>query len=192
MNPASVVLMADSRVNQNLIWMDLEMTGLDPERERILEIATVITDSDLNILAEGPVVYVTQSEELITSMDEWNTKHHTTSGLLDRVREEGVSEREAELQTLEFVKQHVGHKESPLCGNSIGQDRRFLVKYMPELEEYLHYRNLDVSTVKELASRWRPDIANNMTKRNVHRALDDIKESIDELKFYRENFFRMS
>lgn len=184
--------MPDNARNQNLVWMDLEMTGLDPEKERILEIATVVTDSDLNLLAEGPVIYVKQSEMLIGAMDEWNTEHHTSSGLIDRVREEGVSEREAERETLEFLKEHVGHRESPLCGNSIGQDRRFLVKYMPELEEFLHYRNLDVSTVKELASRWRPDIAGGLRKRNAHRALDDIKESIEELRYYREHFIRMS
>lgn len=168
------------------------MTGLDPEKERILEIATLVTDSDLNILGEGPVVYVRQSEALIDAMDEWNTEHHTSSGLIDKVREQGVSERDAELQTLEFLRQFVGPGESPLCGNSIGQDRRFLVKYMPELEEFLHYRNLDVSTVKELARRWRPDIAGSLNKRNAHRALDDIKESIEELKHYRELFFRMT
>ncbi len=168
------------------------MTGLDPEQERILEIATIVTDGNLNLVAEGPVLYVKQSEALIDAMDEWNTEHHNASGLIDRVRESGVSERDAELQTLEFLKQHVGPGESPLCGNSIGQDRRFLVKYMPELEDFLHYRNLDVSTVKELANRWRPDVASSLTKSNAHRALDDIKESIDELKHYREHFFRMS
>lgn len=178
--------------NQNLVWMDLEMTGLDPEKDRILEMATLVTDSELNLLAEGPVYYVSQDESLISGMDEWNTKHHTESGLIDRVREQGVSEREAETGTLEFLKEYIKPRLSPLCGNSIGQDRRFLVKFMPELEEFLHYRNLDVSTVKELAVRWRPDVAKGHVKNNAHRALDDIKESIEELKHYRAHFFKMS
>lgn len=172
--------------------MDLEMTGLDPEHDRILEVATLVTDSELNLLAEGPVLYVKQTEDLLAGMDEWNTTHHTESGLLELVRERGVSEREAELSTLEFLKEHTANRLSPLCGNSIGQDRRFLVKYMPELEDFLHYRNVDVSTIKELAMRWRPDVASGYTKKNAHRALDDIKESIEELKHYRETFFRMS
>lgn len=184
--------MTETQNNQNLVWMDLEMTGLDPEQDRILEVATLVTDSELNLLAEGPVLYVKQAEDLLEGMDEWNTTHHTESGLLDLVREQGVSEREAELATLEFLKEHTANRLSPLCGNSIGQDRRFLVKYMPELEDFLHYRNVDVSTIKELAFRWRPDVASGYTKKNAHRALDDIKESIEELKHYRENFFRMS
>lgn len=184
--------MSDKSNNRNLVWMDLEMTGLDPESEKILEVATLITDSDLNILAEGPVYYVHQTEELLAGMDEWNTEHHTASGLVDRVRSEGVTEREAELGTLEFIKAWTGERESPLCGNSIGQDRRFLVRYMPELEHFLHYRNIDVSTIKELASRWRPDIANGVVKKGVHRALDDIIESVEELKFYRETFFKLT
>ncbi|MDC0069230.1 oligoribonuclease [Gammaproteobacteria bacterium] len=183
--------MTDS-TNQNLVWMDLEMTGLDPEAERILELATLVTDSELNLVARGPVIFVHQSEELITGMDEWNTSHHNESGLIDLVREKGVSEREAEQSTLAFLKEHTTAGVSPLCGNSIGQDRRFLVKYMPELEDFLHYRNLDVSTVKELALRWRPDIAASHQKKGAHRALDDIVESIDELKHYRSHFFRMS
>ena len=174
-----------------LVWMDLEMTGLDPERDRILEVATIITDAHLDILAEGPVFYVRQSERQLLGMDEWNTQHHTESGLVDLVRSQGVSEAEAEAGTLEFLKQHVAPGQSPLCGNSIGQDRRFLVKYMPALEDYLHYRNLDVSTVKELAARWRPDVAAGVVKANTHRALDDIKESIEELRYYRQHFFRI-
>ena len=177
---------------QNLIWMDLEMTGLDPQVERILEIATIVTDSDLNLIARGPVIYVSQSEDLIGSMDEWNTKQHNESGLIDLVRAQGVGEREAERSTLFFLKQHAIAGSSPLCGNSIGQDRRFLVKYMPELAAFFHYRNLDVSTIKELAFRWRPDIANSFKKRGSHRALEDIADSIDELKHYRENFFKTS
>ena len=178
--------------NQNLVWMDLEMTGLDPEAERILELATLVTDSDLNLIAQGPVIYVRQSEDLIARMDEWNTKHHNESGLIDLVREKGISEREAERTTLAFLAEHTTAGVSPLCGNSIGQDRRFLVKYMPELESFMHYRNLDVSSVKELALRWRPDIAACYQKKGAHRALDDIVESIEELKHYRAHFFKMS
>lgn len=170
--------------------MDLEMTGLDPETDRILEVATLVTDSDLNLIAEGPVYYVRQPDELIAGMDEWNTRHHNASGLIELCRTKGVSEREAEEGTLEFLKAHVSERGSPLCGNSIGQDRRFLVRYMPEIEHYLHYRNVDVSTIKELAARWRPDVIDGVVKNNVHRALDDIKESIEELKHYRETFFR--
>ncbi len=178
--------------SQNLVWMDLEMTGLDPESERILEIATIITDSNLNIIEEGPVAAIKQSESLLGAMDEWNTEHHQASGLINRVRTEGLSESEAEQITLDFIARHVESGSSPLCGNSIGQDRRFLVKYMPRLEDYLHYRNLDVSTVKELAVRWRPDIAARIQKKGTHRAVDDIKESIEELKQYRDSFFRIN
>jgi oligoribonuclease len=183
--------MSSNTLSEHLIWMDLEMTGLDPDTDRILEVATLITDSDLNIVAEGPLLYVQQADEVLEGMDEWNTTHHTTSGLVDFVRKEGISESEAEQQTLAFLRQHVPEGSSPLCGNSIGQDRRFLVRYMPELESYLHYRNLDVSTVKELARRWRPDIASSMKKENTHRALDDIKESIEELRHYRDQFFKL-
>ena len=183
--------MSDNTNSRNLVWMDLEMTGLDPEVDRILEVATLVTDSDLNLLAEGPVFAVHQPEELISSMDEWNTEHHTASGLIDRVRADGVSEREAEERTLAFLKDWVDERTSPLCGNSIGQDRRFLVRYMQDLENFLHYRNIDVSTVKELAVRWRPEVAKGVVKKNVHRALDDIIESIEELKYYRANFFRL-
>lgn len=179
------------RYSENLVWMDLEMTGLDPEVERVLEIATIITDSNLNVVAEGPVVVVRQSEELLSNMDQWNTEHHTESGLIDRVREQGVSEDEAEQITLGFIRKHVTERSAPLCGNSIGQDRRFLVKYFPKLEQYLHYRNLDVSTIKELALRWRPDVAENVNKKGAHRALDDIKESIEELRHYRRTFFQV-
>lgn len=178
--------------NHNLVWMDLEMTGLDPEREGILEVATLVTDSELNLIAEGPVLYVQQSEARFDAMDEWNTTHHHESGLIDLVRSQGISDRQAEVATLDFLKEHIEPGGSPLCGNSIGQDRRFLVKYMPELEHYLHYRNIDVSTIKELARRWRPDIADGHQKSNAHRALDDIKESIDELKYYREHFFNLN
>ncbi len=182
--------MNDNAVSGHLVWMDLEMTGLDPACDRILEIATLVTDSNLNMVAEGPVLYVNQTDEVIAAMDEWNTEHHNDSGLIDLVRDKGVSEQEAELATLEFLKQHVGERASPLCGNSIGQDRRFLVKYMPALEAFLHYRNLDVSTVKELAIRWAPEVASGFIKKNAHRAMDDIKESIEELRHYRAHFFK--
>ncbi len=165
------------------------MSGLDPEAERILEIATIITDSSLNIVEEGPVVYVRQEQALLDAMDEWNTRHHTTSGLVDLVRTEGVSESEAEQITVDFISRHVEAGKSPLCGNSIGQDRRFLMKYMPALESHLHYRNIDVSTVKELCERWRPDLFKELRKEGRHRALDDIRESIEELRFYRDRFF---
>jgi oligoribonuclease len=177
--------------SENLVWMDLEMTGLDPEKERILEIATIITDSVLNVIAEGPVICVAQPDSLLAAMDEWNTSHHTASGLVERVRREGISEAEAQAQTLAFIQQHVAPGQSPLCGNSIAQDRRFLVKYMPGLEAYLHYRNIDVSTVKELAVRWRPDVYQMIKKQGAHRAVDDIRESISELQAYREHFFQL-
>ena len=173
---------------KNLIWVDLEMTGLDPEKERIIEIATIVTDADLNILAIGPVIAVHQSDELLASMDEWCTTTHGKTGLTKRVQESTVSEQTAERETIEFLKEHIDAGCSPMCGNSIGQDRRFLVKYMPELEEFFHYRNLDVSTLKELVKRWKPSILSGFSKKNIHLALDDIKESIDELSYYREHF----
>lgn len=177
---------------ENLVWVDLEMTGLDPENDRILEIATVVTDSSLNVLAEGPSLAIYQSEERLAAMDEWNTSHHAATGLAERVRREGVSEQEAERQTLEFIKQYVGERESPLCGNSIGQDRRFLSLYMPGLVAWLHYRSIDVSTIKELALRWRPEVYKAYTKKGNHRALDDVRESIGELRHYRDHFFKLS
>jgi oligoribonuclease len=172
--------------------MDLEMTGLDPEVDRIIEIATIITDSSLNIVEEGPVVVITQSQALFDGMDEWNTSHHSASGLLDRIKTEGISESEAFEITLDFIKRHVAHGESPLCGNTVGQDRRFLTRYAPELADYLFYRNIDVSTIKELAERWRPDVFKGVDKKGAHRAMDDILESIDELRFYRDNFFNLN
>lgn len=177
--------------SENLVWMDLEMTGLDPEVERILEIATIITDSSLNVIAEGPTLYVSQPQSFLDAMDEWNTSHHTESGLVARVQAEGISEAEAEQQTLAFIQQYVERGLSPLCGNSISQDRRFLVKYMPTLEAHLHYRNIDVSTIKELAVRWRPDVYKAVKKQGAHRAMDDIRESIDELQTYRAQFFQL-
>lgn len=176
---------------QNLIWIDLEMTGLDPEKERIIEIATIITDKNLNILAEGPVLAVHQSDELLGKMSEWCVKTHTANGLIERVKTSKLTERAAELQTLDFLKKWVPKGVSPICGNSIAQDKRFLYKYMPELAEYFHYRHLDVSTLKELASRWKPEILKKFSKTNSHLALDDIRESINELKFYREHFINL-
>lgn len=174
----------------NLVWIDLEMTGLDPEKERIIEIATIVTDSELNTLAEGPVIAIHQSDELMDAMDEWCTKTHGENGLTARVKESAITEREAELATIDFIKQYVDKGCSPLCGNTIGQDRRFLVKYMPELEDFFHYRNLDVSTLKELVRRWKPEIKSGFTKKGTHLALDDIRDSIEELKYYREHFIK--
>lgn len=176
---------------ENLVWMDLEMTGLDPEQDVIIEIATIVTDKDLNIIAEGPVLAVHQPDVLLDAMDDWNTKTHGNSGLTRRVRESQVNARAAELQTLEFLQQYVKAGASPLCGNSIHQDRRFLVKYMPELEAYMHYRNIDVSTLKELAKRWKPEVVSSFNKKGAHQALDDIKESIDEMLHYRQYFLAL-
>lgn len=173
----------------NLIWIDMEMTGLDPEKERIIEIATVVTDSHLNVIAEGPVFAVNQSDELLSKMDGWNTKQHNSSGLVKRVKESGVNEAEAERLTIEFLRQYVQPGKSPMCGNSIAQDRRFLYRYMPELEKFFHYRLLDVSTLKELAIRWAPKMYSGYSKESKHLALSDIYDSIEELKYYRENFF---
>lgn len=182
--------MAAPKKDHYIVWMDLEMTGLDPERERIIEIATVITDGNLNTIKEGPELVVHQPDEILDAMDEWNTSHHGASGLTDRVRKSRVSESQAEEMTLSFVSQYVTRSRlAPLAGNSIHQDRRFLERYMPRLNAYLHYRNIDVSTVKELARRWYPDVR-PYQKNNNHRALDDIKESIAELRYFRAQLFR--
>jgi oligoribonuclease len=176
---------------QNLIWIDLEMTGLDPEKDLIIEMATIVTDSELNVLAEGPVIAVHQSDEALAGMDEWNTRTHGESGLTQRVRDSKVGPAEAEAQTLAFLEQWVPKGKSPICGNSIAQDRRFLYRYMPELEAYFHYRYLDVTTLKILADRWAPQLKEGFQKKASHQALDDIRESIAELKYYREHFLKV-
>ncbi len=175
----------------NLIWIDLEMTGLDPDKDVIIEIATLITDADLNILAEGPTYAVHQPDSILDTMDEWNTNQHGKSGLTQRVRDSKISPAQAEADTIAFLEQWVPKGKSPICGNSICQDRRFLVRGMPQLEAYFHYRNLDVSTVKELARRWRPDVLAGVKKSSAHLALDDIKDSIAELQHYRDTFFKL-
>lgn len=175
----------------NLIWIDLEMTGLDPERDRIIEIATLVTDANLNILAEGPVMAVHQSDAQLALMDDWNVRTHTGSGLVERVKASTFDDNAAQLKTIEFLRQWVPEGKSPICGNSVAQDRRFLFKYMPELEAYFHYRYLDVSTLKELARRWKPEILSGFKKQNTHQALDDIRESVAELAYYREHFIQL-
>lgn len=175
----------------NLIWIDLEMTGLDTQNDLIIEIATIVTDANLNLVAEGPVLAVHQDEAVMKAMDDWNRKTHGESGLIERVKNSRLDERAVELQTLEFLRQHVPQGRSPMCGNSICQDRRFLARCMPELEAWFHYRNLDVSTLKELAARWAPDLLSGFTKQATHQALDDIRESIEELRFYREHFIKL-
>ena len=175
-----------------LVWIDLEMTGLNTDTDRIIEIATIVTDADLNIVAQGPVLAVHQSDGVLAGMDEWNTRTHTGSGLVERVKASSLTEADAEQQTLEFLQLYVPKGKSPLCGNSICQDRRFLARGMPTLEAYVHYRNLDVSSIKELIKRWRPALNNGFEKKNTHKALDDILESIEELKYYREHFLRLS
>lgn len=164
--------------DQNLIWVDLEMTGLDPETHKIIEIASIVTDSELNILAEGPVLAIHQPEEELAKMDDWCTNTHTASGLVERVRNSQISEQDAVAQTIEFLEKWVPKGASPICGNSIGQDRRFLYKHMPELEEFFHYRYVDVSTLKELARRWQPEVLNGFTKQGTHLALDDIRDCL--------------
>jgi len=174
----------------NLVWIDLEMTGLDPDKERIIEIAVVVTDSQLVEVATAPVLAVRQPDAVLDAMDEWNRTTHGRSGLTARVRASTLSEDDAEETMLTFLREHVPQRASPMCGNSVCQDRRFLARYMPRLEAYFHYRNLDVSTLKELARRWKPDLAKGFSKKNRHEALSDIHESIDELKYYREHLLR--
>lgn len=174
----------------NLVWVDMEMTGLDPEKERIIEVAMIVTDPELNILAKAPVYVIHQSDELLNSMDAWNKGTHGKSGLIDRVKASHVTEEMAEAALIQFLRPYVNKGKSPLCGNTIGQDRRFMVKYMPKLEAFLHYRNIDVSTLKELARRWRPELVDGFKKAQKHTALADIEESIEELKYYREHFLK--
>ncbi|QCI22394.1 oligoribonuclease [Buchnera aphidicola] len=174
---------------KNLIWIDLEMTGLDPKTHRIIEIATLITDDQLNIVSEGPVISIYQKNKYISLMDKWNTTTHQKSGLIKRVKKSLYNENQAEIETLLFLKKWVPIKTSPMCGNSISQDRRFLFKYMPKLENYFHYRNIDVSSIKELIHRWYNNVYDHLKKRN-HTALEDVRESVMELKFYKENFFK--
>jgi oligoribonuclease len=174
----------------NLIWLDLEMTGLNPDLDRIIEIATIVTDSNLDIVAEGPVFAIHQSDDRLNAMDKWNTRQHHASGLVQRVKQSAVNESEAETKTIAFLQQHARAGKSPLCGNSVCQDRRFLFRYMPLLERFFHYRLLDVSTLKELALRWAPKIYNGLQKESKHLALSDIRDSIEELKYYREQLFK--
>ncbi len=183
-----VTVRSEMNKKTNLIWIDLEMTGLVPEKDIIIEIATVVTDANLNVLAEGPSLAIHQNNKYLESMDEWNTRQHNKSGLVQRVKESEISVNEAEKQTLDFVMKYVDPGTSPMCGNSICQDRRFLYNYMPKLEKFFHYRHIDVSTLKELAVRWKPDVVSTSFKQSKHLALSDIYDSINELKHYREHF----
>ena len=180
--------MAESKNDNNLIWLDMEMSGLLPDSDRILELAVVVTDAELNVLAESPVLVVHQSDAVLNGMDAWNKGTHGRSGLIEKVKASILNEAAAAAQMLNFLKEYVPAGKSPMCGNSICQDRRFMARYMPELEAYFHYRNLDVSVFKELARRWKPEIYNGFKKASRHEALADIYESIDELKYYREHF----
>lgn len=177
--------------DKNLIWVDLEMTGLDPETHKVIEIASIVTDSELNILAEGPVIAIHQPESELVKMDDWCTNTHTNSGLVERVKNSDIDEGKAVALTIEFLEKWVPKGASPICGNSIGQDRRFLYKHMPELEQYFHYRYVDVSTLKELTRRWKPEVLDGFTKKGVHLALDDIRESIAELRYYRDTIMKI-
>ena len=179
------------RNRSNLVWIDLEMTGLDPDSEKIIEIATVVTDASLEVLADGPEIAIRQNAEVLAAMDEWNTEQHGRSGLTERVLASTCTEEEAEARTLEFLKRHVPQQTSPMCGNSVCLDRRFLHRHMPRLESFFHYRNLDVSTLKELCLRWAPEKARKLVKRAEHRALQDVHESIAELRFYRDELLRL-
>ena len=172
----------------NLIWIDLEMTGLSPISDRIIEIATLVTDPDLNIIAEGPNLAIKQTDQVLNAMDEWNQTHHGATGLIQKVKSSSISEREAEAKTIEFLERYSRENASPMCGNSICQDRRFLANYMPKLEAFFHYRNLDVSSLKELARRWKPGILEGVNKISRHAAMDDIRDSVEELAYYRTNF----
>lgn len=174
-----------------LVWLDMEMTGLNPDSDRIIEIAMVVTNSNLEVIAEAPTWVIHQSDEVLNGMDEWNRNTHSRSGLIERVKASIMGDAEVEQQALEFVRRHVPVRTSPMCGNSICQDRRFMARYMPKLEEWFHYRNLDVSTLKELCKRWKPELAKGLKKHGRHEALADVLESIDELKYYRGNFLKL-
>lgn len=176
---------------QRLVWLDMEMTGLDPDKERIIEVAVVVTEADLSLVAEGPVLVIHQSDKLLDGMDAWNKGTHGRSGLIDKVKASTLTEAQAEDILLDFLKEHLPAGKSPLCGNTISQDRRFMYRYMPRLESFFHYRNLDVSTLKELAARWKPDVVKSFVKHSKHEALADIYESIEELKHYREHFIQL-
>ena len=175
----------------NLVWIDMEMTGLSPDTDRIIEVALVVTDGNLEMVEEAPVLVVHQPDSVLDGMDKWNTSTHGKSGLIDKVKASALDEAAVQAQMLEFLKQHVPARTSPMCGNSICQDRRFMARWMPQLEDYFHYRNLDVSTLKELARRWKPDVANGIKKHGKHEALADIQESIAEMKHYRDNFLKL-
>jgi oligoribonuclease len=183
--------MKNTNDRNKLIWIDLEMTGLDTNHDNIIEIASIVTDYDLNIVAEGPVLVIHQSQQIMSAMDDWNTKHHGNSGLIEKVLNSSTTMQEAEQETLDFLEKHVAPGASPLCGNGICQDRRFLARQMYDLEKFFHYRNLDVSTIKILAQIWKSDVAKNINKKSKHRALDDIKDSINELSYYRSYFFNL-
>lgn len=179
------------RNEMRLVWVDMEMTGLDPEKERIIELAAVVTEPDLTVVAESPVLVVHQPDEILQAMDKWNQSTHGKSGLIDKVKASALTEAQAQAQMLAFLSEHVPAGKSPLCGNSVSQDRRFMYRYMPALEQFFHYRTIDVSTLKELARRWRPALLKGFEKRSKHQALADIYESIDELRYYREHFIRL-
>ena len=185
--PAVTLLKSD----QNLVWLDCEMTGLEPDTDRLIEIAVIVTGPNLDVRIEGPVLVIHQSDETLNKMDAWNKGTHGKSGLIDKVKASRVTEEDAQQQLLEFLARHVSKGVSPLCGNTIGQDRRFLVRYMPRLEAFFHYRSIDVSTLKELAKRWRPELYSGFKKAQRHTALADVHESIDELVYYREHFLKM-
>ncbi|MDR2154594.1 MAG: oligoribonuclease [Burkholderiaceae bacterium] len=189
--PSSEISPTLPKSDQNLVWLDCEMTGLDPEVERIIEIAVVVTDPQLEFRVEGPVLVIRQSDAVLDAMDAWNKGTHGRSGLIDKVRASTTTEAQAERMLIDFLSSYVSKGASPMCGNTIGQDRRFLVKYMPRLEAFFHYRNIDVSTLKELARRWRPEVADSFSKRQAHTALADVHESIDELEHYRARFIRL-
>jgi len=191
-NPVAAAPAAPVRPNEfNLIWVDMEMTGLNPDSDRIIEVAVVVTDPQLNILAEGPVFAIHQADEIMDGMDAWNKGTHGRSGLIEKVKASTVTESDAELALIEFLKKYVPNGKSPMCGNTICQDRRFMARGMPKLEAFFHYRNLDVSTLKELCRRWKPELASGFKKHQKHTALADIIESIEELRYYREHFIRM-